>query len=40
VSDLATDACCRAAILRRMLSSERLVAFLEATLASIDPRRP
>jgi hypothetical protein len=40
VRDFAPDACCRAAVVRLMRFSERLIAFVEAILTSIDPRRP
>jgi hypothetical protein len=40
VLDLAPDACCRAVVVRRMPFSQRLIGFVEATLTSIDPRRP
>jgi hypothetical protein len=40
VLDFAPHAWCRTVALRLMRFLERLIAFIEATLASIDPRRP
>jgi hypothetical protein len=40
VPDFAPHAGCRTVALRLMRFPERLIAFIEATLGSIDPRRP